>query len=282
MKRNTFKRVLVTGASSGIGYDTAKALAQAGYEVFGAARRVALMEPLKEFGVRPIALDVTQEASIRECLEACGPLDVLVNCAGYGSFGAIENVSLEEARRQLEVNVFGMAALCKKVLPGMRERGCGRIVNVSSVAGKGCLYFGGWYHVSKYAVEAFSDSLRIEMQPFGVDVVIIEPGATHTDWGVIAADHLAESSEGTPYAAPALREAATMRKGFSVKLFSSPAVVTRAILKAVRARRPRTRYRIGSGSGAMVFFHAILPDRWWDAIVRQLASPWLLRLAQKL
>ena len=282
MRKNTFKRVLVTGASSGIGFDTARSLALAGYEVFAAARRVALMEQLRPLGVTPVSLDVTSEQSIDECLSQVGEVDVLVNCAGYGSFGAIENVTLEEARRQLEVNVFGLAALCKKVLPGMRAKGCGRIVNISSVAGKGCLYFGGWYHVSKYAVEAFSDSLRIEMQPFGVDVVLIEPGATHTDWGIIAADHLEASSAGTAYEEPAFRQAAVMRKGFSGKLLSEPSVVTRAILKAVRARKPRTRYRAAAGSGSMVFWHAVLPDRWWDAIVRQLASPWLARFASRL
>lgn len=282
MRKNTFKRVLVTGASSGIGYDAAKSLAQAGYEVFAAARRLALMEPLREFGVTPVALDVTSEESIEACLAQVGTLDILVNCAGYGSFGAIENVSLEEARRQMEVNLFGLAALCKKVVPSFREKGQGRIVNISSVAGKACLYFGGWYHVSKYAVEAFSDCLRIELQPFGVDVVLIEPGATQTDWGIIAADHLEKSSAGTAYEAPALREAAVMRKGFSMNILSKPSVVTKAILKAVSARRPRARYRVAMGSGTMVFFHAILPTRWWDAIVRQLSAPWLARMVEKL
>ena len=275
-------KILVTGASSGIGFDAARALARKGYEVYGAARRVERMEPLKDFGVTPIALDVTSEESIDACLAATGPLDVLVNCAGYGSFGAIENVSLEEGRRQMEVNLFGLAALCKKVVPYMRERGNGRIVNISSVAGRACLYFGGWYHVSKYAVEAFSDALRIELKPFGVDVVLIEPGATNTSWGTIAADHLEESSVGTPYEQPALAEAAMMRKVFSRRLFSEPAVVTRAICKAVRTRRPRTRYVIAAGSSTMVFWHALLPARWWDAIVRLTGSPRLARLVERL
>ena len=145
--------MLVTGASSGMGYDVARMLASEGYEVYGAARRVALMEPLKEFGVTPVALDVSSPDSISACLEVVGAVDVLVNCAGYGSFGAIENVPDAEARRQLEVNVFGLAALCRAVIPGMRERGYGRIVNISSVAGRACLYFGGWYNVSKYSVD---------------------------------------------------------------------------------------------------------------------------------
>lgn len=284
MRKNTSKplRILVTGASSGIGYDAAAELARMGHTVFAAARRVALMEPLKEFGVTPVALDVTSEESIDACLAVTGPLDVLVNCAGYGSFGAIETVPLEEARRQMEVNLFGLAALCKKVLPYMRERRSGRIINISSVAGKACLYFGGWYHVSKYAVEAFSDTLRMEMKPFGVDVVLIEPGATRTDWGIIAADHLQKSSTGTAYEGPALREAAVMRKGFTLRILAKPSVVTRAIVKAVKARRPRARYRVATGATAIVFWHGILPTRWWDGAVKQLGAPWLAKVAEKL
>lgn len=265
-----------------MGFDAARALAQKGFEVYGAARRVALMDPLKEYGVIPLQLDVTSEESIDACLAATGPLDVLVNCAGYGSFGAIENVPLEEGRRQMEVNLFGLAAITKKVLPGMRERGRGRIINISSVAGKAVLYFGGWYHVSKYSVEAFSDALRIEMKPFGVDVVLIEPGMTKTDWGFIAADHLVQSSVGTPYEAPARNEAQALRNVFESCLPSPPSVVTRAIVRAATARRPKARYRVAVGSFSMVFWHALLPTRWWDALVRLLGSPRLARIARKL
>ena len=268
MRKNTFKRVLVTGASSGIGYDTAKALAAAGYEVFAAARRVELMEPLRKFGVTPVHLDVTSEDSIAACLAIVGQVDVLVNNAGYGYFGAIENVPLDDARRQLEVNLFGLAALCRAVLPGMRSRGKGRIINVSSVAGRGVLYFGGWYHVSKYAVEAFSDALRMEMKPFGMDVVLVEPGGIHTDWGVIAADHLHNSSLGTPYEEPGLNQARNMKWAYTRRFLSEPIVVQRAIVRAVKARRPRTRYIVGFGARALLLAHTLLPTRWWDALAR--------------
>lgn len=268
MRKSTFKRILITGASSGIGFETARELAQLGHTVFAGARRVALMEPLREFGVTPVDLDVTSEESIAECLEAVGPVDVLVNNAGYGYFGPIECVSLEEARRQLEVNLFGLAALCRAVLPGMRSSGSGRIINVSSVAGRGVLYFGGWYHVSKYAVEAFSDALRIEMKPFGVDVVLIEPGGIHTDWGVIAADHLHNSSLGTPYEEPGLNQARIMKWAYTRRFLSEPVVVQRAICRAVKARRPRTRYIVGFGARALLLGHALLPTRWWDALAR--------------
>lgn len=258
----------MTGASSGIGYDVAQALAAAGHTVFAAARRVSLMEPLKACGVTPVHLDVTSSESIASCLSVVGPIDVLINNAGYGYFGAIENVPLEDARKQMEVNLFGLAALCRAVLPGMRSRGFGRIINVSSVAGRSVLYFGGWYHVSKYAVEAFSDALRIEMKPFGVDVVLIEPGGIHTPWGTIAADHLHDSSAGTPYEVPAFNEARTMKWAYSRRLLSEPVVVQRAILRSIRARRPRPRYVVGFGARSLLFWHAILPTRWWDAIVR--------------
>ena len=268
----TRKVILITGASSGIGFDAALALARQGHSVYAAARRVERMEPLKEDGVVPVRLDVTDEASMEACvktiLEKEGRIDALVNNAGYGYFGAIENVPMEEARRQVEVNVFGLARLCQLVLPSMREQGSGRIVNISSIAGKAVIYFGGWYHVSKYSVEALSDALRMEVKPFGIDVSIIEPGGIQTDWGLIAAEHLAESSQGTPYESEGLREAATMRKAYSIRLLSKPQVVTRAICKAVNGRRPRTRYRVGFGARTLVFFHALLPTRWWDALLR--------------
>ena len=266
------KVILITGASSGIGFDAAEAFARQGHRVYAAARRVERMEPLKALGVVPLRMDVTDEDSmaegVRTVLEAEGRIDALVNNAGYGYFGAIENVPMEDARRQLEVNVFGLALLCRLVLPAMRKQGSGRIVNISSVAGKVVMYFGGWYHVSKYSVEALSDALRMEVKPFGIDVSLIEPGGIRTDWGLIAADHLAESSKGTPYEAEGLREAETMHKAYSSRLLSKPSVVTRAISKAVNSRRPRARYRIGFGAGTLVFLHAILPAKWWDALFR--------------
>ena len=266
------KVILVTGASSGIGFDAAVALAKQGHRVYAAARRVERMEPLKAFGVVPLRMDVTDDASmeagVRTVLEAEGRIDALVNNAGYGYFGAIENVPLEEARRQLEVNVFGLARLCQLVLPSMRAQGSGRIVNISSVAGKVVMYFGGWYHVSKFSVEALSDALRMELKPFGIDVSMIEPGGIKTNWGIIAADHLAESSKDTPYEAEGLRESETMRKAYSMRLLSNPSVVTRAISKAVNSRRPRARYRVGFGAHTLVFLHTILPARWWDALFR--------------
>ena len=268
----TQKVILITGASSGIGYDTAAALAKQGHKVYAAARRMEKMEPLRQRGVVPIKMDVTDtaslEAGLHTVMEAESRIDVLINNAGYGYFGAIENVSMEEARRQVEVNVFGLARLCQLVLPIMRAQGSGRIINTSSVAGKSVLFYGGWYHVTKYSVEAFSDALRIEMKPFGIDVVMIEPGGIKTEWGIIAAKHLAESSKGTAYEDAALRESETLDKVYHMSLLSKPAVVAKAICRAVNSRHPKARYRVGRFSTTIVWSHALLPARWWDALMR--------------
>lgn len=266
------KVILITGGSSGIGYVSSLRLAQQGYIVYAAARRVEAMAPLKDAGVHVLAIDVTDEASMQAGVDTImheqGRIDVLINNAGYGYFGAIENVTMVEARRQLEVNVFGLARLTQLVLPIMREQHSGRIINTSSIAGKLCLAYGGWYHVSKYAVEAFSDALRIEVKPFGIDVVLIEPGAIRTNWGIIAADHLSSSSRGTVYEPSAEREATLTRRMYTSSMLSGPEVVMRAICRAVNARRPCLRYNPGRGASMLLFFHAILPARWWDALNR--------------
>lgn len=268
------KVILITGASSGIGFDAAQMLARQGHRIYAAARRTALMEPLKELGVHVIGMDVTDEASMVQGVEAViqaeGRIDVLVNNAGYGYLGAIETVSMEEARRQLEVNVFGLARLTQLVLPYMRKQGSGRIVNTSSIAGKMVIYMGGWYNVTKFSVEAFSDALRMEMKPFGIDVVMIEPGAIKTDWGPIAARHLKESSAGTAYEEVGTQWASNIAWFYKTNMLSKPSVVAKAISRAVNKRHPKTRYRTGRFSHVGVFFNAIMPDRWWDAIMRKL------------
>ena len=270
MKSN--KVILLTGASSGIGYDTAVALAHQGHKVYAAARRVERMEPLRQYGIVPLKMDVTDEASMQEGVktlwDAEGRIDVLINNAGYGYFGAVENVPMDDARNQLEVNVFGLARLCQLVLPTMRAQHSGRIINTASVAGRAVFYYGGWYHVSKYAVESLSDAMRMELKPFGIDVVIIEPGAIKTNWGIIAADHLIESSRGTAYEQTGTMMANNLRNMYLSNTISDPAVVRKAIVRAVNARRPCTRYRIGRMANAIVFFHWLLPTRWWDAFLR--------------
>ena len=264
--------ILITGGSSGIGYETAKSLAQQGHIVYAAARRVEPMEPLCEWGVHPLSLDVTDEASMQTAVSTLlseqGRIDVLINNAGYGSLGAVENVTPQKAHRQLEVNVFGLARLIQLVLPTMRAQHSGRIINIASIAGKVTLANCGWYNVSKFAVEALSDALRMEVKPYGIKVVIIEPSAIKTDWGLIAADHLYGSSKGTVYEDFAVKEATLMRKLYTSNLLSGPDKVRKAICKAVNARRPRLRYQPGLGANLMIGLHAILPTRWWDNLNR--------------
>lgn len=265
------KVVILTGASSGIGFQTAELLAEQGHIVYGAARRLEKMEPLKAFGVKPLQLDVTSEESVAQAVDRVireeGRIDVLVNNAGYGSYGAVEDVSLDEARKQFEVNLFGVAMLTKAVLPHMRGQHNGTIVNVSSMGGRLTSYFGAWYHATKYALEAFSDALRMETLPFGIHVAIIEPGGIKTPWGDIAADLLEKSAKGGAYEAAAMKTAEGMRKQYSGNMMSNPRVVAKAIAKAVGARRPRTRYLIGFGAKPLVFLHAVLPTRWFDFIM---------------
>lgn len=264
--------ILITGGSSGIGCEAARLLAGKGHKVYAAARRLERLEALRSDGIVPLALDVTDSDSARSCvqsiLDAEGRIDVLVNNAGYGSLGPIECVSMEEAHRQMDTNLFGAALLSKLVVPAMREQGSGRIINISSVAGRAPVLFGGWYNISKYALEALSDNLRIELKGFGIDVATIEPSGIKTPWGEIAANHLEECTSGTCYEASGRKEAAFLRKGYGGNLMSPSSVVARAIVRAACSRRPRARYNPGTGSSAMVVFHALMPVRWWDSLVR--------------
>jgi NAD(P)-dependent dehydrogenase (short-subunit alcohol dehydrogenase family) len=258
--------ILITGASSGIGKSAALALAQAGHTVYGAARRVAAIDALP--GVHGVQMDLTSEQSIQDAvaqvLAAAGHIDILINNAGYGSYGAIEDVPLTDVRRQFDVNLFGVAALTQAVLPGMRAQGSGRIINTSSMGGRFTTYFGAWYHATKYALEAFSDALRMEVAPFGIQVSIIEPGGIKTNWGKIAADHLTASSAEGAYATEAQRAAGLLAASYSSRWLSKPEVIARAITKAATVRKPKTRYLVGFGAKPLVFLHALLPTRAFD------------------
>ena len=267
---NDRKVILLTGASSGIGHEAAMELLAQDHIVYAAARRVEKMEDLAAAGAHVLSLDVTDSSSISGAVNAVlsqqGRIDVLINNAGYGYLGALEGVSMEEARRQLDVNLFGLAEMTKQVLPYMRERRSGRIINISSVAGKVGIAFVGWYNVSKFAVESYSDVLRKEVRQFGIDVVIIEPSGIKTDWGIIAADNLARSNAGTVYEQSALRFSGIMRKAYTSNLLSGPETVAKDICRAVNAKHPNLRYHPGLGAGTMLFLNAITPARWWDAI----------------
>lgn len=264
------KTAFVTGASSGIGEATVRQLIADGYRVFAAARRTDRMAPLAELGAILVPLDVTDDASmvaaIEEVRRKVGWLDLLVNNAGYGSYGALEDVAMAEGRRQVEVNLMGLARMCQLVLPMMRAQKSGRIINISSMGGKIHEPFGVWYHATKYAVEGLSDCLRVEVKPFGIDVVVIEPGAILTEWNKIARDGLVAASGSSDYAPYARRHAAMLASADRSKMTSLPDVVARTIAKAASARRPRARYATGGGAGLVLFLRSILSDRLFDRL----------------
>ncbi len=265
------KTAFVTGASSGIGAATVKQLIADGYQVFAAARRTDRMAPLAELGAILVPLDVTDDASMVAAIEdvrsKSGRLDVLVNNAGYGSYGALEDVAMAEGRRQVEVNLMGLARMCQLALPMMRAQNSGRIINVSSMGGKIHEPFGAWYHATKYAVEGLSDCLRVEAKPFGIDVVVIEPGAIVTEWNKIARDGLVAASGSSDYAPFARRHAAMLANADVSKSSSPPDVVARTISKAASASRPKTRYATGGGAALILFLRSVLSDRLFDRLI---------------
>ncbi len=269
------KVALVTGASSGIGALTAVDLQNAGFKVYGAARSIDKMKHLEEEGIGIIPLDVTDDVSCVSCmdliLEKEGRIDVLVNNAGYGSYGAIEDVPIEEAKHQFDVNLFGLARLIQLVLPIMRKQKTGTIINISSMAGKVHTPFGAWYHASKFALEGFTDCLRLEVETeFGINVVLIEPGGIKTPWGLIAAENLIESSKGGAYEESANRVAKTLKKAYEGDSLSSPSLISQTIVTAATSRKPKTRYLVGANAKTMVFMRSSLSDHKYDAVIKKI------------
>jgi NAD(P)-dependent dehydrogenase (short-subunit alcohol dehydrogenase family) len=273
------KVALVTGGSSGIGECTVRELLDAGFVVYTVARRVDRMQPLAELGAHVLAMDVTVDdsmvAGVQRIIDEQGRIDVLVNNAGYGSYGAVEDVPIDEARRQFEVNVFGLARLTQLVTPHMRKQGRagrdgGRIVNISSIGGKFYEPFGAWYHATKFAVEGFSDSLRMELKPFGIDVVLIEPGPIITEWNEIARDSLLERSGATDYARYARRAHRVLTEFDKPGRASKPEAVARKIRKAATTRRPAARYPVGRGARMITSSRDHLPDRVFDQVISRM------------
>jgi short-subunit dehydrogenase len=261
--------VLITGCSTGIGRATAERLAKRGLTVYATARKLESIEDLKSAGCRTLALDVTDEESMRAAVAAIeGPVGALVNNAGYSQSGAVESIPMDELRRQFETNVFGLVRMCQLVLPGMRKAGRGRIVNISSMGGRLVFPGGGAYHGTKFAVEAISDALRFEVRGFGVHVSIIEPGLIRTSFGETAVGGVPQQDG--PYGQfNAAVAAATARvyEGPLAKLGAGPDAVAKAIEKAITSRRPRTRYPVTASARFFIAQHAVLPDRAWDRVV---------------
>lgn len=266
---------LVTGASSGIGEATARRLLTLGFEVYAGARRLERMQGLADRRVRVLQLDVSDEESVTAAIERVlaetGRIDVLINNAGYGAYGAVEDVPPETGRAQLEVNLFGLARLCQLVIPSMRAAGRGRIVNVSSIGGRFGEPLGAWYHASKFAVEGFSESLRLELAPFGVQVIVVRPGTIRTEWDGIALDSAAERSADGPYAG----QVESLRRLFAsaYRLGSGPEAVARTIAVAATAPRPKLAYAAPWSAAALLAGLRLMPDRARFALSRRLMLP---------
>jgi NADP-dependent 3-hydroxy acid dehydrogenase YdfG len=269
------KAVLITGCSTGIGRATAEHLAAQSYTVYATARRLESIDDLKAKGCLTLALDVTDESSMQAAVktveEAEGAVGALVNNAGYSQSGAIETIPLDSIRAQFETNVFGLIRMCQLVLPGMRRRRHGRIVNLSSMGGKLVFPGGGIYHATKHAVEAISDALRFEVQGFGVDVVVIEPGLIKTEFAHAAVGSMSDADrDGGPYAdfnAAVAAQTAGAYEGPLARLGAGPEAVARTIEKAISKPRPRTRYPVTPSARLALTQRRLLSDRMWDRVV---------------
>lgn len=259
---------LVTGASSGMGKDFALRLIEEGYVVYGAARRVDRMADITAAGGQVLAMDVTDDdamtAAVARIISERGRIDILINNAGYGQYGALEDVPMDEARRQLETNLFGAARLTQLCLPHMRSHRYGRIINISSIGGKIAGPLGGWYHASKFALEGYSDALRNEVRSFGIDVVVIEPGGIASEWSQIATQQGLHYSADGAYAKLASKFSELQGK---LGKLPPPSVISDLIVIALKAKHPKPRYHGGFLAGPMLFLRRHLSDRMFDRLV---------------
>ena len=273
------RAVLITGCSSGIGRATAEHLAKKGWPVIATARRAESIADLETAGCKTLALDVTDEASMKAAVEQVeaeyGAVGVLVNNAGYSQSGTIEEVPMEDVRRQFDTNVFGLVRMTQLVLPKMREQRWGKIVNISSMGANFTFPGGGFYHATKHAVDALTDALRFEVKGFGVDAIIIQPGLIMTNFGERAVGEMESATDGAnggPYAEFNAKLAAATKgiyeEGPAAKLGGGPETVAKAIERAINAKRPKARYLVTPSAHLLVNQKRLMPDRVWDAFMR--------------
>jgi NAD(P)-dependent dehydrogenase (short-subunit alcohol dehydrogenase family) len=272
------KAVLVTGCSSGIGRATALRLARSGWKVYASARRPETIADLRDAGCQTLALDVTDEQSMRAAVDAVeqaqGAVGVLINNAGYSQSGAIETVPLDAVRRQFETNVFGLVRLTQLVLPKMRAQRWGKIVNLGSMGGRLSFPGGGHYHATKHAVEAISDAMRFELRGFGIDVILLEPGLITTEFGEAATASMADTTIAgdDPYAKFNATVGAVTKgayEGPMRRLGGGPDRVAKTIERALKRRNPPARITITPSAKLTIAMRRVLPDRAWDAMMRQ-------------
>jgi len=265
------KTAFVTGASSGMGKEIAKRLIKDGFQVYVAARQVEKMADLAALGARPLCMDISKEkdivAAVDTVLSEVDGVDVLVNNAGFGLYGPVEDIGIDEARYQFEVNVFGPARLTQLLLPAMRNKKAGTIVNITSMGGKMYSLLGAWYHATKHALEGWSDCLRLELAPFGIKVVVVEPGLIETAFGDIVADGLLNRSGTGTYAEVTQAVAKITRATYGHGRGSNPRIIADVVSKAVRSGKPRTRYAAGKYAKMMIGVRKWLGDRVFDRLI---------------
>lgn len=265
------RTALVTGASSGMGKAIAKRLLADGFRVYVAARSVDKMADLSRLGATPLKMDLSKDAEIMAGVEAIlrenGGVDVLVNNAGFGLYGPVEDIGIDEARYQFEVNVFGAARLTQLLLPAMREKGAGTIVNITSMGGKIYTPLGAWYHATKHALEGWSDCLRLELAPLGIKVVVVEPGLIETGFGNVVADGLRKRSGEGAYATLTHAVANATKDAYGNGRGTDPIVIADIVARAVTAKQPRTRYVAGKYAKPMIMIRNWFGDRMFDRIV---------------
>lgn len=265
------KTALVTGASSGMGKEIARRLIDEGFRVYVAARQVERMNDLAALGARPLKMDITREDEVLAAVAAIqaevGGVDVLVNNAGFGLYGPVEEVAIDDARYQFEVNVFGAARLTQLLIPAMRERGAGTIVNISSMGGRIYTLLGAWYHATKHALEGWSDCLRLELAPFGIRVVVVEPGLIDTGFGELLSERLLGGAGGGAYAAVRQAVVKSTQQAYGPGRATPPAVIAEVVARAVKSPRPRTRHVAGAYARPMLTIRKWFGDRLFDCMI---------------
>ena len=269
------KVILITGASSGIGKDTALSLIKEGHVVYGAARRLEMMQDINQAGGHAIKMDILKERNIDEVVNQIvkeqNRIDVLINNAGYGLWGAVETISIAEAKRQFDVNIFGLAYLTKKIIPLMRKQKSGKIINMSSMGGKVYTPFGAWYHATKYALEGWSDCLRMELKNFGIHVILIEPGVIKTEFQDVMMDSTVERSIGTPYEKKLRALKKATQEMYARGIGSPPSTITKLIIKAINSNNPQRRYVGGLFAKPMLLIKKWFGDKIYEkAIMSQI------------
>ncbi len=270
------KVVLITGASSGIGREAAILLGKQGHTVYAGARRVERMADLADLaggGVTAVEMDVSEaddnERVVNRIIESEGRIDVLINNAGFGLYGPVEDISIDDARYQFEVNLFGLAHLTQLVLPHMRAQGSGRIVNVSSMVGKVYTPLAAWYDATKHALEGWSDCLRYETAPFGIQVVLIEPGAIKTEFDDVRSVQLQQLPADSAYRAQIDVFRNLVDNPRDLNRRTEAAAVAKVYAKAATARRPRRRYVTGAHARPAMFVRKWLGDGVYEFMLRR-------------